>query len=118
MQPMPQQMQPMQLMNTIPNYMNYPYGLNSASVPAVYAASVPPPAQVYSTNIPGAPPTISIETDPYAMNQFMTPQAPKPRRTLTLKRSQGQPSIRQEGEPGIRQEGGSGNVKITVIKGT
>jgi len=116
MQPMQPMQQQMQLMNTIPNYMNYQYGLNSASVPAVYAASMPPPAQVYSTNIPGGPPTISIETDPYAMNQFMTPQAPKPRRTLTLRRSQGQP--RQETEPAVRQEGGSGNVKITVIKGT
>ena len=99
-------------------------GLNMGSMPAVYAASVqPPPAQVYTTNIPGAPPTISIETDPFAMQQFGAPQpqGPKPRRTLTLKRgtgsSQGAAGSGVGGEAGGVQSGG-GNVTVNVIKGT
>ena len=94
------------------------------SMPAVYAASVqPPPAQVYTTNIPGAPPTISIETDPFAMQQFGAPQpqGPKPRRTLTLKRgsgsSVGAAGSGAGGEAGGVQSGGA-NVTVNVIKGT
>jgi hypothetical protein len=99
-------------------------GLNMGSMPAVYAASVqPPPAQVYTTNIPGAPPTISIETDPFAMQQFGAPQpqAPKPRRTLTLKRgtgsSLGAAGSGAGGDSGGVQGGGA-NVTVNVIKGT
>jgi hypothetical protein len=99
-------------------------GLNMGSMPAVYAASVqPPPAQVYTTNIPGAPPTISIETDPVAMQQLGAPQpqGPKPRRTLTLKRgtgsSQGATGSGAGGEAGGVQSGGA-NVTVNVIKGT
>ena len=99
-------------------------GLNMGSMPAVYAASVqPPPAQVYTTNIPGAPPTISIETDPFAMQQFGAPQpqGPKPRRTLTLKRgsgsSVGAAGSGAGGEAGGVQSGGA-NVTVNVIKGT
>jgi hypothetical protein len=108
-----------------PGYAQQPYqlqGLNVGSAPAVYAASVPPPAQVYTTNIPGAPPTISVETDPFVMQQYGAPQpqGPKPRRTLTLRRGRGEPGSAGLGAGAGAPEGqtGGANVTVTVIKGT
>jgi hypothetical protein len=107
-----------------PGYAQQPYqlqGLNVGSAPAVYAASLPPPpAQVYTTNIPGAPPTISVETDPFVMQQYGAPQpqGPKPRRTLTLRRGRGEPGSAGAGAGAPEGQTGGANVTVTVIKGT
>jgi hypothetical protein len=86
-------------------------GLNMSQMPAVYAASQPQPAQLYSSGVPGAPPTIAVATDDLQMGGFMSMNAPKPmRNNITLKRkTQFNDEPKQNSDPGV---------KITVIKGS
>jgi hypothetical protein len=99
-----------------PQMMPYPYqmpypGVNMGQSPAVY--STPAQAQIFTSGVPGAPPTIAVSTDDGQMGNFLNPQGPKPMRsTVTLRKRSVQPA----------QESGSGSAdatfKITVIKGS
>ena len=93
------------------NYNPVGQGLNMSQTPAVYAASQPQPAQLYTSGVPGVPPTISVSTDLSQMGGFMSMNAPKPmRNNITLKRK----SVQFGGEETSSDPG----VKITVIKGS
>jgi len=85
--------------------------LNMSHMSAVYAASQPQPAQLYTSGVPGAPPTIAVATDDLQMGGFMSMNAPKPiRNNITLKRkTQFNDEPKQNSDPGV---------KINVIKGT
>ena len=120
-----QQYYPQQQMQQMPQQFNMtPYpGLNMGATPAVYAASAPQPAQMFTSGVPGAPPTFSVPTDPETMQQFGMPQQGiKPRRSITLKKGRSGPgfgsSSGQDGDEG--QSGGSSssaNIVVTVTKG-
>jgi len=96
-----------------------PYGqnFNMSHSPMVYAASQPQPAQLYTSGVPGAPPTIAVNTDGQQMGGFLMP-APRPmRNNITLKRKS--VSFGGSGQEGESSGGSSDpNMKITVIKGT
>jgi hypothetical protein len=93
------------------NYNPVGQGLNMSQTPAVYAASQPQPAQLYTSGVPGVPPTISVSTDLSQMGGFMSMNAPKPmRNNITLKRK----SVQFGGEETSSDPG----VKINVIKGS
>jgi hypothetical protein len=90
---------------------------NMSHSPMVYAASQPQPAQLYTSGVPGAPPTIAVNTDGQQMGGFMYGSGPRPmRNNITLKRKSVSFGGGQEGE----SSGGSSdpNMKITVIKGS
>jgi hypothetical protein len=91
-------------------------GLNMNQIPAIYATSMPQPAQLYTSGVPGVPPTISVSTDNEQMGGFIHPGSVRPlRNNVTAKKRVGF-------NDGPNQQGGSGTVssdmKITVIKGT
>jgi hypothetical protein len=92
---------------------------NMSAFPAVYAASQPQPAQLFSSGVPGAPPTIAVDTGAMQMGGFLMPSmqagsAPRPMRSNgTQKKRVGFGGGEQQGQP--QQDGG---VKITVIKGS
>ena len=94
----------------------YGQGINMSHSPMVYAASQPQPAQLYTSGVPGAPPTIAVSTDDIQMGGFLMPQGPKPmRNNITLKRKSVSFGNQQSGEsPSGNTDPG---VKITVIKG-
>jgi DNA-directed RNA polymerase II subunit RPB2 len=96
--------------------MPYGQGINMSHSPMVYAASQPQPAQLYTSGVPGAPPTIAVSTDDIQMGGFLMPQGPKPmRNNITLKRKSVSFGNQQSGES---PSGNSdSNVKINVIKG-
>jgi hypothetical protein len=97
--------------------MPYGQGINMSHSPMVYAASQPQPAQLYTSGVPGAPPTISVSTDDMQMGGFLMPQGPKPmRNNITLKRK----SVSFGNQPGGESPSGNSDpgVKINVIKGT
>jgi hypothetical protein len=96
--------------------MPYGQGINMSQSPMVYAASQPQPAQLYTSGVPGAPPTIAVSTDDIQMGGFLMPQGPKPmRNNITLKRKSVSFGNQQSGEsPSGNTDPG---VKITVIKG-
>jgi len=90
---------------------------NMSHSPMVYAASQPQPAQLYTSGVPGAPPTIAVNTDGQQMGGFMYGSGPRPmRNNITLKRKSVSFGGGQEGE----STGGNSdpNMKITVIKGS
>jgi len=90
---------------------------NMSHSPMVYAASQPQPAQLYSSGVPGAPPTIAVNTDGQQMGGFMYGSGPRPmRNNITLKRK----SVSFGGGQESEASGGSSdpNMKITVIKGS
>jgi len=98
-------------------YMMQQPNLNMTQYPAIYAASQPQPAQIYTSGVPGAPPTIAVSTDNMQMNGFMMPNAPKPmRNNITLKRK----SVSFGGSNDQGESSGTtdSSVKINVIKGT
>jgi hypothetical protein len=130
MYPMQQMQQPMypmqqQQMQQMPQQFNMsPYpGLNMGATPAVYAASAPQPAQMFTSGVPGAPPTFSIPTDPETMQQFGMPQPViKPRRSITLRKGRSGPGFGSGQGQGQEDEGQSGgsssaNIVVTVTKG-
>jgi DNA-directed RNA polymerase II subunit RPB2 len=64
--------------------------LNMGSFPAVYASPAPPVAQMYSSGVPGAPPTFAVPTDDLSMEQFGGQMGPRAQRsTSTLKKRSG-----------------------------
>jgi DNA-directed RNA polymerase II subunit RPB2 len=122
-QMMPQQMMPQQMMpqqggqyfQPYQPYQQYVYpGVNMSSMPTVYAASMPSPAQLYTSGVPGAPPTIAINTDGQTMQQFAAPQGPRPQRSnITLKRNKNIPFGSESEKPSS-----DANLRVTVTKGT
>lgn len=87
----------------------YP-GVNMGSGPAVYAQQ-PSSAQVFTSGVPGAPPTIAINTDGQMMNQFASPMGGlRPQRSnITLKRS--------KQSFGSEQPSTDSSMRVTVTKG-
>jgi hypothetical protein len=87
---------------------------NMSPYPAVYAASQPQPAQLFTSGVPGAPPTIAVDTGAMQMGGFLMPSmqgaAPRPmRNNTTQKKSSGGASSEKTSDP---------NMRITVIKGS
>jgi hypothetical protein len=106
-----------------PNYSPYPPqyfqhagypGINMGSGPAVYAQQqgLNQQAQVFTSGVPGAPPTIAINTDGQSMSQFMSPMnGIRPQRSnITLKRSK-QPFGSEQ------PNSNDSNIRVTVTKG-
>jgi DNA-directed RNA polymerase II subunit RPB2 len=113
-----------------PYAQQYPqqYGINMSPNPAVYASSIPQPAQMYTSGVPGAPPVISVPTDDLTMQQYAMPQGPRPQRAnTTLRRRTAPPQFGSSHQYSSGDQYGSssesGNtsqgagVQITVIKG-
>ena len=126
------QMMPQYYMPQQQQMMPYPYGympqqqqmyqgVNMGQAPAVYAQPMPS-AQVFSSGVPGAPPTIAVPTDDMSMQRFSSGQSgqqgPKPMRGSA-------PGTRRRSPSNNQQEDGSGsgqgssdaNIVIRVIKG-
>jgi len=108
--PMAQQMPQMSQMPQMP--MTQGGYMNMGSYPAIYSMSQPQPAQLYTSGVPGAPPTIAVSTDPIQMGGFMMPQ-PKPIRNTTRRKAV------SFGEDEKEQSGGNSGAAVTinVIKG-
>jgi hypothetical protein len=91
--------------------------LNMGQAPAIYATQQLPGAQIFTSGVPGAPPTISIPTDQNTMSQFALPSGPKPKKSITMRR---RPNQGQGQEGGYQDEpSGSSNsasVVVTVSK--
>jgi hypothetical protein len=83
-------------------------GINMGSYPAIYSMSQPQAAQLYTSGVPGVPPTIAVSTDPVQMGGFMMP--PKPIRNSTRRNK----SVSFGDE---EQSVGTAPVTINVIKG-
>ena len=96
-----------------PQPYGYP-GVNMGPGPTVYAAPPPQPAQMFTSGVPGAPPTFAVETDPGAMSAFGQPQ-PRPKKSFTLKKGR-VGFAPTEGQGQEEQSGGSANIRITVSK--
>ena len=86
--------------------------------PTVYAASQPQPAQLFSSGIPGAPPTIAVDTGAMQMGGFLTPSmqpgsgaAPRPMRSNTTQKKRVGFGGGEQGPPQ------DVNMRINVIKG-
>ena len=110
MQPI-QTMQPMQGQNMM-QFQPYGNQINMGPSPTVYSSQPVQPAQMYTSGVPGAPPTIAIPTDDLTMQQFASPmQGPRPQRGITLKRRPNQPA----GQPAQLPDS---NTRINVIKGS
>jgi hypothetical protein len=108
-----------------PQMMPYPYpmqypGLNMGQGPAVYSNPVQAGAQIFTSGVPGAPPTIAVSTDDGQMGGFLNPaQGPKPMRSnVTLRRRSGQQQPDQSGGGSSGAGSADATVKITVIKGS
>jgi hypothetical protein len=107
-------------------YPQMPYGypgLNMGQAPAIYANSMPQPAQIFTSGVPGAPPTISVETDSGSMANYAMPQGPRPNRAGTMKRRAQMPFGSSSGSSSASgstsseiQSGGGANITVTVNK--
>ena len=75
-------------MQPFPQPQPYP-ALNTGGAPAIYANSQPPPGQLYTSGVPGAPPTFAVQTDPMAMGQFGSPQIKPKKANITLRKGRG-----------------------------
>ena len=99
----------------------YP-ALNTGGTPAIYANSVPPPGQLYTSGVPGAPPTFAVQTDSATMGQFGSPQIKPRKANITLRK--GRTSFAPDGSGGYggssgqedNQQGGGPSVVVTVSK--
>ena len=104
-----------------PQMQPYP-SLNTGGVPAIFANSQPPPGQLYTSGVPGAPPTFAVQTDSMAMNQFGGAQIKPKKSNITLRRrgvsfasGTGGGSSGGSGQEDS-QQGGGGSVVVTVSK--
>jgi hypothetical protein len=109
---MPQMQMPQMQMPQMQMGSSMPQQYNMSPYPAVYAASQPQPAQLFSSGVPGAPPTIAVDTGAMQMGGFLMPSmtaAPKAIRNTTQKRTTfGNATSEKASDP---------NMRITVIKG-
>jgi hypothetical protein len=101
----------------------YP-SLNTGGAPAIYANSRPPPGQLYTSGVPGAPPTFAVQTDNATMGQFGSPQIKPKKSNITLRKGRGV-SFGSSGSGGSNgssngqednQQGGGASVVVTVSK--
>jgi len=118
MMPQAQLMPPMAQMAQMPQMFQggyYPMnsGLNMNQIPAIYATTMAQPAQLYTSGVPGVPPTISVSTDNENMSGFIHPGSVRPMRNTTAKKRVGFSEPSQQGSGTA-----SADMKITVIKGT
>ena len=120
--PYPQQGYPQQAYPQ-PGYPQYnlsPYpGVNMGPGSTIYAsqtAQPAQPAQMFTSGVPGAPPTFAVQTDPTSMTQFAQPQGPKPKKSFTLKKGRVGFAPGTSGESEGQQSGGGANVTVTVSK--
>jgi hypothetical protein len=96
--------------------------INMGQAPAIYATQQLPGAQIFSSGVPGAPPTISVPTDQSTMSQFSLPSGPKPKKSITMRRrpNQGQGQGQGQGQEGGYQDepssSNSASVVVTVSK--
>jgi hypothetical protein len=101
-----------------PQYNLSPYpGVNMGPGSTVYAsqtAQPAQPAQMFTSGVPGAPPTFAIQTDPTSMSQFAQPQGPKPKKSFTLKK--GRVGFAPGAGESEGQQSGGANVTVTVSK--
>ena len=88
--------------------------------PTIYAASQPQPAQLFTSGVPGAPPTIAVDTGAMQMGGFLTPSmqsssgsAPRPMRSNTTQKKRVGFGGDEQGQEQARQDSG---VIINVIK--
>jgi len=118
MMPQMAQMAQMQMASPMPQMQMAGGGqqYNMSPYPAVYAASQPQAAQLFSSGVPGAPPTIAVDTGAMQMGGFLMPPsmhpgvAPRPmRNNTTQKKTTFGGSSEKTSDP---------NMRITVIKGT
>lgn len=107
-------------MQQAPQYAQYAYpGVNMGPAPAVYAnPALQPPAQMFTSGVPGAPPTITVPTDISTMANYALPQGPRPKKAFTLKKRTGPVSFGGEGggEERVDTQGGGANITVTVNK--
>ena len=88
--------------------------LNMGQYPAVFATSMPQPAQLYTSGVPGVPPTIAVSTDYEQMGGFLTPGSVRPMRNMTAKKRVGfSDSVPQGGSSGTTDP----SMRVTVVKG-
>jgi hypothetical protein len=106
----------------MPQMQGYP-SLNTGGAPAIYANSVPPPGQLYTSGVPGAPPTFAVQTDPGAMGSFLSPQIKPRKANITLRKGRGVSFGSGSGSGGgngssakEENQSGGGSVVVTVSK--
>ena len=88
--------------------------LNMGSFPAVYSTPAPPVAQLYSSGVPGAPPTFAVPTDDLSMQQFGgASMGPRASRAGLGTRKKG---VSFGGSSETSQP--SANITVTVTKGS
>ena len=118
--PYPQQGYPQQgyPQQAYPQYNLSPYpGVNMGPGSAIYAsqtAQPAQPAQMFTSGVPGAPPTFAVQTDPTSMAQFAQPQGPKPKKSFTLKK--GRVGFAPGAGESEGQQSGGSSVTVTVSK--
>jgi hypothetical protein len=99
-----------------PQMQSYP-ALNTGGAPAIFANSQPPPGQLYTSGVPGAPPTFAVQTDSATMGQFMAPQIKPKKSNITLKRrGVSFASSGGGGSSGQEESQSGGSVVVTVSK--
>ena len=102
----------------MPQQMGYP-GINMGQAPAVFSQpqQMMGGAQVFSSGVPGAPPTIAVSTDGQSMNQFASPpqMGPRPQKAGGTRRRQhfGGGSDAEQ----TQSQSSDAHVTIRVIKG-
>ena len=89
--------------------------LNMGSYPNVYAASVPQPAQMYTSGIPNTPPTFAIPTDDLTMHQYVG-GGPRPLRSA-MKGTRKRVQMSGSEEDSQMGAGTDPKVVVTVFKG-
>ena len=83
-------------------------------IPAIYSTTIPQPAQMYTSGVPGVPPTISVSTANEDMSNFISGSGPRVMRNTTAKKRVAFGGSQPNESSGTTDPG----VKITVIKGT
>ena len=100
----------------------YQQPLNMGSYASVYASSIPQPAQMYTSGVPGAPPTIAVTTDPMTMGHYAVGANIGPRPMRQSGASGGGTRRRQAPFGSEDNQGGGGPsnsaaITVTVTKG-
>ena len=112
-------------MPQMPQMQAYP-SLNTGANAAIYANSMPPPGQLYTSGVPGAPPTFAVDTGPVPMGQFGSPQIKPRKANITLRKGRGvsfgsgvsanNGANNGGGGQEDNQQGGGSSVVVTVSK--
>jgi DNA-directed RNA polymerase II subunit RPB2 len=89
--------------------------MNMGQAPAIYATQQLPGAQIFTSGVPGAPPTISVPTDQSTMSQFSLPSGPKPKKSITMRRRPNQGQGQGQGQEGGYQDDSSSSNSASVV---